>query len=147
MRARVDFYILPDLANPQRFACQLTGKAWKMGNDVYIHTDTENHADTLDDLLWTFHDTSFLPHQKMNNSVQNDAPIILGWTEQIPEHRKILVNMSENVPEFANSFDRVVEIVAGDKNGKQQARLRYKYYRDQDFDLHDHKIESLSNYE
>jgi len=138
---------LPDTANPQRFACQLTSKVWKMGNKVYIYTDSEKQADILDDLLWTFHDTSFLPHRKIDNTGQYEEPVVLGWTEEIPDERDILFNLSSSVPVFAGSFERVVEIVGGNEDSKQQARLRYKTYREQDFDLHDHRIESLNSYE
>ncbi len=137
---RVDFYIIADSTDWQRFVCQLTGKIWKSGNTVYIHTDSEEYAGVFDDLLWTFHDTSFLPHEIRNDGENPDAPITIGWDDNPAGHRDVLMNLSENIPGFAADFSRIVEVAGGDEQRKQMTRRRYRQYREQDYELHDHKI-------
>ena len=48
------------------------------------------------------------------------------------------------MPEFVPKFERIVEIVGGDENNKQYARQRYRYYKDNAYEIHDHKIDGHS---
>src|SRR5688572_11838026 len=60
--SRVDFYVLsadaPDAR--LRYACRLAERAVEQGCQVYIQTPD---VQRLDDMLWTFSDGSFLPHE------------------------------------------------------------------------------------
>lgn len=138
---RVDFYILPDNGNQQRFVCSLVNKIWQQGNYVYVHTNSREEAGMLDDLLWTFNDISFIPHTLDDPAAGDAVPVMLGWRDKAPEHCRIMVNLSEQVPAMAEKFDRIAEIVAGDEHQKKMARQRYRDYRERGYDLHDHKIE------
>jgi DNA polymerase-3 subunit chi len=52
----------------------------------------------------------------------------------------VLVNLDQTVPAFFGQFERVAEIVSGDDNVRNQARERYKYYRDRGYSLNSHNI-------
>ncbi len=139
--ARVDFYILSDRDNPERFACSLISKIWHSGNRVHVHTHDEQLANHIDDLLWIFRDISFIPHEVSDNGNGTTAPISIGYGDSCPEDKQVLLNFGQTIPEFVNRFERIVEIVGGNDINKQFARQRYKEYREQDYDIHDHKIE------
>ena len=139
--SRVDFYILPENSNQQRFACSLVGKAWQSGNHVYIHTMRKEDAVMLDDLLWTFHDISFIPHVLVEQYEGDETPVYIGWNNKLPDNCQVMINLSETIPEFADRFERIAEIVAGNDEQRKKARDRYRDYRDRGYDLHDHKIE------
>lgn len=138
---RVDFYILPENSNPNRFVCSLVSKAWQGGNRIYIHTINREDAVMLDDLLWTYNDISFVPHSFVEQTKEEQTSISIGWTGKLPDDQQVMVNLSENIPDFARKFERIVEIVAGDEEQRGKARQRYRDYRDQGYELHDHKIE------
>ena len=141
---RVDFYILPKATDRRRFLGQLTGKIWGSGNTVYIHADSETEADALDESLWTYRDISFLPHEKMADGEQkSEAPITIGWRDVVAGRADVLINLAGEVPEFADDFNRIVEIAGGDEHQKQMARQRYRHYRRQNYELHDHNIDVL----
>lgn len=134
---RVDFYISPVAQNMQSYGCGLAGRMWQSGDLVHIHTESEAEADSLDRLLWTFDDTSFIPHYKVG---QGDAPVVIGWCE--PEFcDRLLLNMTTKIPSFASSFERIAEIVGGSEDVRQLARGRYRQYKDLGFELHSHKNE------
>ncbi|MEA2080825.1 MAG: DNA polymerase III subunit chi, partial [Pseudomonadota bacterium] len=61
---QVDFYLLQDDSAQNRisFACRLADKAYRLGNRVFIHTESAEQSRRLDDLLWTFQQNSFVPH-------------------------------------------------------------------------------------
>ena len=63
----VDFYVLNSLAKEgaYRFLCRLVDKAYPLQKQIYIHTSSHEEAQRIDELLWTFRDTSFIPHQQV----------------------------------------------------------------------------------
>ena len=63
--ARVDFYVLEQADNQARLrlACRLAEKAWQQKQQVLLLAPGADDARTLDDLLWTFRDRSFVPHE------------------------------------------------------------------------------------
>ncbi len=144
--AQVDFYILPENGNQKHFACALIQKAWKQGNNIFVNTPSESEAAAFDDLLWTFKDISFLPHCLAANNDTENSPIVIGdnnqTNDQIPDHTTIMLNLTDQMPRDINKLERILEIVAGNEDEKQQARKRYAEYRNQGHELSNHKIES-----
>ena len=138
--SRVDFYILPENSGRDRFACSIANKAWQSGNNVYIHTNSRETAISMDDLLWTYHDISFIPHTLAGPSEPSDTPVIIGWQDQVPENFNVLINLTADIPAIAGRFARIVEIVAGSEEERAVARNRYRDYRDGGHELHDHTV-------
>ena len=141
--ARVDFYILaqPDERARQLLACKLAEKAWRLDNSVYIHTKDRAHAERLDELLWTFRDGSFVPHGLADrNDGTESSPIVIGCSTDGVEARDLLINLGDEIPEFAQGFPRVAELVTSDDNCRSLSRKRYAAYRDQGHDLTTHKL-------
>ena len=140
---RADFYIVAEPAVPYRFVCQLTEKVRKEGYDIYIHAASREEAATIDDLLWTFRDISFVPHSAVDSAdAAEDCPVIIGWEGETPLARRVLINLSGAVPGNPDVYERIIEVVPSEPEGRRQARLRYKDYRARGLELHSHNIES-----
>lgn len=144
--SRVDFYILPDGTSIDRFACSIASKAWSKGNRVHIHTQSEEMTSAMDKLLWTFRDISFVPHEIFDGNSNDETPVTIGFGNSFPETSQVMINLGNEIPDFANSFDRVIEIVGGNEANKQNARQRYRQYKENDCEIHDHKIDSLKEH-
>lgn len=148
---RVDFYILPESGGQSRdqFACALTAKVWKAGHRVCLLTDDRESAGAFDNLLWTYQDISFVPHALADSGNLDETPILIGWGDPaILQNDKIgadvLINVADslsNIDQYAHGFARITEIVGGDAQQRQSARARYREYRDQGHELHDHRID------
>ncbi|MEX1082421.1 MAG: DNA polymerase III subunit chi [Halofilum sp. (in: g-proteobacteria)] len=139
---RVDFYILPDEDEDRRqvYLCRLVDKAWRMGHRTWIHVPAADHAEALDERLWTFSQGSFLPHERADAEAPDDAcPIVLGTGDPRGE-RPLLVNEDAEVPPFFSRFERVAEVINQDPERKQAGRSRYAFYRDRGYELHYHKV-------
>lgn len=138
--ARVDFYILPEQGDQdrRRFACALTQKAWKAGNRVCLLADDREQAGELDDLLWTFRDISFVPHALIGSQDADSVPVLIGWDDACESD--VLINLADSIPSAADKFDRIAEIVGGTATERQSARDRYRQYRSQGHELHNHDI-------
>lgn len=144
---RIDFYIIEDGSEvaTETFICRLTEKAWSQNNAVYIHAMDEQHAAKYDELLWTFAEESFVPHQLIENETTqlNLKNILIGHpaTEETPTNcHDVLINLNHDTPSFFSQFDRVAEIVTSDETSRSKARERYQFYRDRGYALETHKM-------
>lgn len=127
---RVDFYILTeaDDAARLRFACRLTEKAWQLQHRVHLHTASAADSARLDDLLWSFRQGSFLPHEIAREGELARAPITVGHAGNAPP-ADLLINLAGQVPPFTGRFERVAEIVDASEAGRAQGRERYRHYQ------------------
>jgi DNA polymerase-3 subunit chi len=140
---RVDFYILGENASGDgpRTACRIAEKAYRLGQKIYMHTNSSQAASFLDEFLWTFRDGSFVPHAAAGSDAAADSPVIIGKGEEPdPGHRDLLINLADDVPLFFSRFERVAEIVAGDETGRKLARERFRFYRDRGYPLNTHEL-------
>lgn len=137
---RVDFYVLKDAAirNRDVLACRLAEKAWLEGMQVYMQAASTEHVRILDDLLWTFHDRSFVPHAKAEDT--DSAPIRIGCNGGATDMHDVLINLSAAVPDCFSQFERVLEIINGDETLRQEGRARFKFYRDRGYPLDTHNL-------
>jgi len=134
MTERVDFYILDSAAARDRwtFACRLTEKAYLRDLRVVIVNDTLADARALDDLLWTFNENSFVPHQVCVEPTEADraTPVQLTVEPGALPAADLLVNLSAQVPQACERFARIAEIIDADEERRRLGRERFKYYRD-----------------
>ncbi|MEE9493681.1 MAG: DNA polymerase III subunit chi [Gammaproteobacteria bacterium] len=138
---RVDFYVLPQNDPLQRlkFACRLTEKAWSLGHQIHIHTTSEQETELLDKLLWTFKQSSFIPHGIHSVDTLTAQPITLSHNAS-PDTQEVLINLAAEVPLFFSQFDRVAELVNQDDTIKQQGRQRYSFYQQRGYALETHTL-------
>lgn len=137
---RVDFYILQDVdaSAMHRFACRLICKAAVSGNQVYVHARDKRDAQDMDDLLWAYPDQRFIPHGQQQDDAARSAAVVVGWDDP-QDHDGLLVNLSDEIPNFFGRFDRVAEIVV--QGMRDRGRKRYKFYRDRGYPLFHHDLD------
>jgi DNA polymerase-3 subunit chi len=141
---QVDFYILAGEsdADRYRFACRLTDKAYRLGNRVYIHTESAEQTSQLDDLLWTFQQNSFIPHAVYQAGGDDRPPVQLGHDSEPDASHAVLINLAPEVPLFFSRFERVAELVNGEEAVRQQSRQRYSFYKERGYPLRTHEIKN-----
>ena len=143
---QVDFYILEVAAEHERLrtACRLAEKAWQKGHHVFIHTESMQAARSIDDMLWTYRQDSFVPHALLRERLQVDAeclePVLVGDGTVEPADIDVLINLAETVPPFAARSTRVAEIVAADESARRAGRSRYRDYRDRGIPIQQHNL-------
>jgi DNA polymerase-3 subunit chi len=139
---KVDFYILQQQHGEARarFACRLAEKAWQQGNKVYIHTESAEQSQRLDEMLWTFRAGSFVPHSLDEDASADASPIHIGHTGEPQHHDQVLINLAPEVPLFFSRFERVAELVDQSDECRTQGRERFRFYRDRGYPLDNHTI-------
>jgi DNA polymerase-3 subunit chi len=136
---RVDFYIIPQDQIEQifRFSCRLAEKAYLHDHKVTIKVNSEEEANTLDELLWSFKPESFLPHAKQND--QELAPIRIVW-DDLGSDYEILINLSDEIPLEFTRFERVTQIASQHPEQRAKSREHYKFYKERGYPLHNHDL-------
>jgi DNA polymerase-3 subunit chi len=143
LMSRVDFYILTETGTlpRQNFACRLAEKAYRLNHTVHIHTGTPSDAERIDELLWTFRDGSFVPHDMLGaETADYEAPVTIGCDQSTVPARDLLINLSDNIPACADAFERVAELVTADEDCKLLSRQRFVEYRDKGHTLETHNV-------
>ena len=148
---QVDFYILGTSSNDSllRLACRITEKAIQKKMHVYMHTGGEADTRSLDEMLWTFSQSSFIPHRVVTAqpASTNGEPVLIGQHDlteaeptepQVRQRWDLLINLTAEVPEFFSRYDRVAEVIDADPARRETGRNRYRFYKDRGYELKTH---------
>ncbi len=139
---RIDFYVLPDHRDSGRalLACRLADKAYNLGHTVYILAASDAQAAALDDLLWTFRQDSFIPHERYPLVGEEGSPVLVGTVLPAEATAQVLINFADRLPEGFERFERVVELVDQNPEVLAKSRERFKQYREQGCAPETHKL-------
>ena len=127
------------IADKIHYTCRWVRKALANSSDcrVVIYATDRNLLNRLDDTLWTFSDSDFLPHAVLGDRHAARCPVILtsSDTDELP-HSQILLNLSPDIPAFYAQFERLLELVSTDPADTEAGRQRYVHYRERGYTLH-----------
>lgn len=127
MPVQVSFY--SDAADPLHFACRLVRRALASGKPVGVCVAVSDSA-RLDELLWSFDPTDFIPHRRWDGASPTPPGEVLLVSDAagLP-HRGLLLNLSLALPADALAFERVLEVVGREPEAVQAGRERYRTYK------------------
>lgn len=140
---RVDFYLLSQESPDARglLACRLLEKACLRGHKVFVYCEDMAEAQYIDELLWTFRDDSFVPHNLQGEGPEPPPPVQIGYQQEPRGFNDILLNLSKQIPVFYQRFKRVIQLVDANDESKELSRLHYREYKRNQCELHTHPIE------
>ena len=136
---RIDFYRYAD--DKIRVACRLAAKAVAKPSRLVVYTPDANVLAEFDRALWTWQQTSFVPHCYSHSPLAVETPVILTSSGESLPHHDVLLNLGDEWPPFFASFDRVLEIVSTDEDDKVRARERHAFYKKRGYDIQVNDIE------
>ena len=134
----IDFYT--HCADPLRVVVQLAAKAWNQHGSVRVLTADEAMTAAVDDLMWKWPATGFLPHCRLGNPLASETPIIV---DHAADHRgaaAVLVNLQAAPPSFFARFERLAEIVGDQAESIAAGRERWKFYKERGYDMRSHNM-------
>ncbi len=140
---RVDFYLLTQNLPEAGWlvACRLLEKAWLRGHRVFVYCETADDAALIDELLWTYKEDSFIPHNLQGEGPEPPPAVQIGYGAEPRGFNDILLNMSTTIPPFHTRFRRIMEIVIDNEDAKAISRQHYREYRTKGFELHTHQLD------
>jgi DNA polymerase-3 subunit chi len=131
------------------YSCRLLRKARAGGAKIMV-TAEPNLLAQLDQMLWTFSSTEFLPHCRGEVDPVTLAltPILLATSPADPvfaaSPHGVLVNLGQAVPEGFERFERFIELVASAEDDRFSARQRWKHYKDRGYALKKYDLSSTA---
>lgn len=116
-----------NVQNKLAFSCRLLRKAYRSGVRAVVIAEPPLLGE-LDELLWSFSATDFLPHCRVTEGGQRLAysPVLLAATPQGCPVNSVLVNLGQTIPEGFERFDRFIEVISGED--RLPGRERWKKY-------------------
>ena len=127
---QIDFYISNATALEQRLvlACRLADKAYRSGHKVYIHCANDAQAQQLDEWLWSFQPSSYVPHA-LTTTNPPDSPVRIGSGEQHWSNGDVLINLNDTLPANFSDYARVLEVVVQDAHVLDITRQHWRLYK------------------
>jgi len=137
-----EIYFYSGAKDKLNVVCRLCAKAISQGARIMIFASDQNVLDKMDTLLWTYQQTSFLPHCLINDDEKlvELTPIVLGDRINSEQGYDILINLDIQSLQAIDQFKRVIEIAGVSQQDIQAARDRYRYYKQAGYTLHHHDL-------
>ncbi len=129
-------------ADKLHVVCRLCVKALTQSARVMIYTTDTAALEKIDKLLWTYQQTSFLPHCSIDDDEKlvKSTPIILSNRVSPVQGCTVLINLDAQCPQMIESFDRVIEIASVSHEDRLSARDRYRFYKQAGYALQHHDL-------
>ena len=137
----IEFHVnVPDKLN---HSYRLLRKAYRTGAKAVVTAEPE-FLQKLDQLLWNYSSTEFLPHCRCDLSAATLAATPIWLAEQLDAcptaSGSVLINLGQQVPDGFERFERFIEVASSLDSDLLAARGRWKHYRDRGYALKRHEL-------
>ena len=138
---RADFYLIAKprfRAEPLRLVCELARKAHDAGLWTLVLARDREQAEALDDLLWSFDEDAYVPHQLAGDEEDDLTPVLIATPDMDVPLRPLLINLRDDAVD--GGFERVLEVVPADESARGPLRERWKQYKARGFEVNKHDM-------
>ncbi|WP_168382491.1 DNA polymerase III subunit chi [Acinetobacter indicus] len=134
--AKVSFYLFEK--SPERqvdSTCRLCRKILREPQRIWLYSADPALQQALDERLWSFDASSFIPHGIDEPTAQ------VCISAQLPTKNDwIVFNFNEQALEQFAKFSHIIEIIENHETAKQLGREKYKQYRRLGIEPQTHKL-------
>jgi DNA polymerase-3 subunit chi len=135
---QIDFYF--NVADRYRLAASLSQKAQAQAARMFLFTPDELATKHLETVLWSFQQTSFVPHCRSHHALAAETLTIVDHASEVLVHDDILLNLRPDCPAFFSRFHRLIEVVGNEDADKVAGRERYRFYLDRGYEIRQHDM-------
>lgn len=137
--ARADFYLIDKprfREQPLLLVCELVRRAYAQRQPVLVLVRDLDEAEALDELLWSFDEEAFIPHQIAGDDDDGEtAVLIVPPGVQTPD-RTLVVNLRDEPCQ--RDCQRLLEVVPADPDARAGSRARWRAYQQRGLALAKH---------
>lgn len=132
MSDKVIFY---DVPAEQRlpFAARMVEAAFQRGKRMLVRCADPDEARRLDAFLWTWQDTSFMPHEIVDPAAvlqDPEARVCIVTDDQRPMDAQVLLQLAPGGLDWAQGFPTVLDVVDhGRPEALEASRERYRLWK------------------
>ena len=138
----IEFHV--NVPDKLRYSCRLLRKAYRSGAKTVVTAEPELLIQ-LDQLLWTFSPTEFLPHCTRSAALHTLSASLIQFAGQLQgcPTDSILINLGQDPPMHFERFQRFIEVASDQQDDIEAARARWKHYKDRGYLLKKHELPSV----
>lgn len=144
----IDFYTLAENSRTLRMkaACQIVERSFLAGERVLVWLQDPLALSAFDDLLWTFGDRAFVPHEPLAaDPAKSEAPVQLFAGAALPPAAlggafTTLVALRDEASGDALSFGHVIEVIDAEPSCRNAGRARFRFYRERGATPNHHEL-------
>jgi DNA polymerase-3 subunit chi len=135
---RVDFHV--NATDKLGYGCRLVRKIYHAGHKVVVHSEDGAQLARFDQALWTLGALDFVPHVFATDALAEQTPVLLVNNDADLPHHDVMVNIGSIQPPHFARYLRVVEVVGNNETERDQARSRWRFYKERGYALSSHDI-------
>ena len=115
----------------ERVLPMLLEKTLERGWRAVVETSSRERAATIDAMLWTYRDESFLPHGVAGDESDADQPVLIAMDEGNANASNVRFFVDRAVPQSGVGYERIVFLFSGhDPDAVTKARIAWKALQD-----------------
>jgi DNA polymerase III subunit chi len=134
---RIDFHF--NVPNRENYICRLLRKVYRAEQRAVFYCPDAAMVAAIDKGLWALSETDFIPHihlSETDDTIEDIIePIVLLHQERETPHCDILISGASETPVFFSRFERLIEIVSPEIADREQARNRWRWYKDRGYSI------------
>lgn len=105
----------------------LVEKSIERGWKVVVETASDERAEVIDNLLWTYRDDSFLPHARAGGDADAMQPVLITTRPHNPNSAQVRFFVDRAVPQSGEGYQRIVFMFSGhDPDAVTEARAAWR---------------------
>ncbi len=125
---RIDFH--SNVADTLNYSFRLIRKAYQANCKITVFHHDLAFLTELDQALWAWTHSEFLPHVGLSHSLAAQTPILLSNKPDMAcPHREVLLNLSEQILPCYTEYQRLIELVSPLESARLAGRQRYRQYQ------------------
>jgi DNA polymerase-3 subunit chi len=132
-------YFIETQAKEERFLlCYWVEQLYEQGLKIQVVAGSTMAAQHLDQLLWTFSEGSFVPHEIIRRGARDlPAPVVISVGESRLQGVDIIVGEGRIGLEFIQAYPVTIQfVIRDDEDRRQESRLLWQAARDRGLTLH-----------
>ncbi len=137
----INFYIIKsdNFADCLPLACKIIDKAYKSNSSTFVYTKDKKINVTLDEMLWTFLDNSFIPHSSDPKDL-DISPIYLGTVLPESVQHSLFINLTDNIQTDFQQYSKIIEFICQDTSHKELGRKKYTFYKQNECEINTYNL-------
>ena len=131
----ISFYHLT-LSNIESALPKLLERVIASGKRALVRVESEVRVGKINSILWTYDQSSFLPHGTIKEGQAESQPIWITEKYENPNESDVLVVLDGNETPDLDDFERCLEVFNGaDDVAVDLARARWRHYTDSGYTI------------
>jgi len=138
---RADFYLIDKPRfrdDPLLLVCELAKRAFASEQPTLILARSQDQAEALDEKLWEFDESAFIPHQIAGDDDDAITAVLIAPPGIATADRALVINLRDDCA--PGLFERVLEVVPADDAERLGSRERWKTYKAAGFEVAKHDM-------